>query len=138
MSKAGRVGAGPQEKKLPPVGLVGTLALGLAIAGVIYLTSYLPKEPSFTPAIGFLVAAAAAVMVNAIALARVQGFAWRIFFVVGGWTLLGYGLISGLLMFIFIHNNLPTRQLAFQIATLFVLAVDVPMMLAFSVARYQQ
>jgi len=138
MSEAGRAGAGRQELKLPPVGLVGTLALGLAISGVTYLTSSLPEEPSLAPAIGLLAAAAAAVMANAVALARVRGFAWRIFFIVGGWTLLGYGLVSGLLTFVLIYNHLPARQLAFQIATLSVLAVDIPMMLAFSVARYQR
>ena len=138
MSEHGRAAAGPQERKLPPVSLVGTVALGLAIAGVAYLTSSLPKEPSLTPAIVLLALAAAAVVANAVWLALVPGFAWRIFFVVGGWTLLGYGIISGLLMFVFIHNGLPARQLAFQIATLAVLAIDVPMMLAFSVARYER
>src|SRR3990172_4717213 len=125
-------GAGAPERRLPPVALVGALALGLAIAGVTYLTASLPEEPPLAPAIGLLAAAAAAVMANAVALARVRGFAWRIFFVVGGWTLLGYGLISGLLTFVLIYNHLPARQLAFQIATLSVLAVDIPMMLAFS------
>ncbi len=128
----------PQERRLPPVGLVGTLALGLTIAGVAYLTSSLPQEPPLTPAIILLAAAAVAVIGNVIALARVPGFAWRIFFVVGGWLLLAYGIISGLLMFVFIHNQLPAQMLAFQIATLAVLAVDVPMMLAFSVARYHR
>lgn len=138
MSEAGRTGAAMKERKMPPVNLIGTVALGFAIAGVTYLTSTLPEEPPFTPAIVLLALATAAVIANAITLARIQDFAWRIFFVVGGWTLLGYGLISGLLMFILIYNHLPAQQLAFQIATLCLLAVDVPMMLAFSVARYQR
>lgn len=127
----------PPERKLPPVMWVGVLALGLAISGVAYLSSSIPNEPSLKPAIGLLAAAAASVMVNALTLARVRDFAWRTFFVVGRWTLLGYGLISGLLIFVFVHNALPGRQLAFLIVTLVVLAIDVPMMLAFSVARYQ-
>lgn len=131
---AGDVGP---ERKLPPVALVGALALGLAISGVSYLSASLPNEPPLAPAIGLLTVAAAAVVVNVVALARARDFAWRPFFTVGGWTLVAYGLIAALLMFVFVYNELPARQLAFLIATLAVGAVDIPMILAFSVARYQ-
>lgn len=139
MSEVGRTAGGAEGlgQGLPPVALVGALALGLAISGVSYLSASLPREPSLAPAIALLAAAAAAVLANAVALARVRAFAWRPFLAVGGWTLLAYGLIAGLLMFVFVYNELPARQLAFLIATLAVGAVDVPMMLAFSVARYQ-
>ncbi len=131
----GRVDREP-EAQLPPVGVVGVLALALAISGASYLSSSLPQEPPFAPAIALLVAAAAAVIFNVVSLALVRDFAWRTFFAVGRWTLLGYGLIAALLMFIFIHNNIPDRQLALLIATLAVGAVDIPMVLAFSVARH--
>lgn len=139
MSEVGRAagGAGELGPGLPPVAAVGALALGLAISGVSYLSASLPSEPPLAPAIGLLAAAAAAVVANAVALARVRDFAWRPFFVVGRWTLLAYGVIAGLLMFVFVYNELPARQLAFLIATLAVFAVDIPMILAFSVARYQ-
>ncbi len=130
-------GSALQERKLPPVTWVGVLALALAISGVTYLSSSLPNVPPLAPAIGLLAAAAVSVVANALMLARVRGFAWRPFFVVGGWTLLGYGLIAGLLMFVFVYNELPALQLAFLIATLVVGAVNIPMILAFSVARYQ-
>ncbi|MBI4297549.1 MAG: hypothetical protein HY676_03360 [Chloroflexi bacterium] len=129
--------ASAQEQRLPPVAFVGTLALGLAIAGVTYITASLPKEPPLAPAIGLLAAAAAAVIANAVALARARNFAWRLFFIVFRWTILAYGLIAGLLMFVFIYNDMPARMLAFQIATLAIGAVDIPMILAFSVAKYQ-
>lgn len=139
MSEEGRRAedAGELERRLPPVARDGALALGLAIAGVSYLSASLPSEPPLAPAIGLLAAAAAGVVANTVALARVRAFAWRSFFTVGGWTLLAYGLIAGLLMFVFVYNELPARRLAFLIATLAVGAVDVPMILAFSVARYQ-
>jgi len=139
MSQAGQTagGASDPERRLPPVAAVGVLALGLAISGVSYLSASLPDEPPLAPAIGLLATAAAAVVANAVALARARDFAWRHFFLVGGWTLLAYGLIAGLLMFVFVYNELPTRQLALLIATLAVGAVDIPMILAFSVARYQ-
>ena len=44
-------------------------------------------------------------------------------------------------MFVFLHNDLPTRQLALLAATLAVGAIgaiDIPMILSFSVARFAE
>ena len=124
------------EPRMPPVIEAGALSLALAISGVIYLTSTLPSVPPIAPAIGLLAAAALVVVLNAVLLARTPGFAWRQFFLVFQWALLGYGIVAGLLMFVFIHNDLPTKQLVLLIATLAIGAVDIPMILAFSVARF--
>ena len=45
--------------------------------------------------------------------------------------------VSLMLMFTFIYDQLPTGQLSLLVATLAVFAVDIPIMLAFSVARFQ-
>jgi hypothetical protein len=126
------------EPRMPPVIETGVVALALAISGVIYLTASLPNVPPIAPAIGLLAAAALTVAFNVVVLARTRGFAWRRFFLVFQWTLVGYGLIAGLLMFVFIHNDLPTRQLALLAATLAIGAVDIPMILSFSVARFAE
>jgi hypothetical protein len=125
------------ERRLPPVIEVGVVAMALCIAGTIYLTSYVPRTPALGPAIGLVAAAAAVVLANALALGRIGGFNWRLFWKVGGWTLLGYAIIAGMLMFTFVYDQLPAEQLALLVATLAVFAVDIPMMLAFSVARFQ-
>lgn len=124
------------EPRMPPVIEAGALSLALAISGVIYLNASLPSVPPIAPAIGLLAAAALVVAINAVLLARTPDFARRTFFLVFQWTLLGYGVVAGLLMFVFIFNDLPTRQLALLIATLAIGAIDVPMILAFSVARF--
>ncbi len=129
---------GADEPRLPPVIETGVLSLALAISGVIYLTSSLPNVPPIAPAVGLLAASALTVALNVVVLARARGFAWRRFFLVYQWTLLGYGLVAGLLMFVFIHNDLPTRQLALLVATLAIGAVDIPMILSFSVARFAE
>ena len=122
----------------PPVIEAGVVSLALAVSGVIYLTSSLPSEPPIAPAIGLLAASAFVVVLNAVALVRAEGFDWQKFFLVYRWTLLGYGVIAGLLMFVFIHNNLPTRLLSLLIATLAIGAIDIPMILSFSVARFAE
>jgi hypothetical protein len=131
-------GRGADERRLPPVIEAGVLSLALAVSGVIYLTSSLPSEPPIAPAVGLLAASALTVAVNAVVLARARGFAWRRFFLVYQWTLLGYGLVAGMLMFVFIHNDLPTRLLAMLVTTLAIGAVDIPMILSFSVARFAE
>lgn len=136
MTGAATAEDGAGRQRLPPVLGVGVLSLALAISGVSYLTSSLPGEPELGPAIGLLAGAAVAVLANIASLARARGFAWGVFFAVGRWILLAYAVIAGMLMFIFVYNELPARQLAFLVATLAVGAIDVPMMLAFSVARY--
>ena len=125
------------DRRLPPIIEIGVVALVLCIAGVIYLSSYGPRTPALGPAIGLLIAAAAVVALNAVVLSRIPDFNWRSFWTVGMWTLLAYGVIAGMLMFTFIYDRLPTGQLTLLVATLAVFAVDIPMMLAFSVARYQ-
>jgi len=116
---------------------IGVVAMALCIAGTIYLTSYVPRTPALGPAIGLVVAAAAVVVANAAILSRVGGFNWCLFWKVGRWTLLGYAIIAGMLMFTFIYDRLPTGQLALLVGTLAVFAIDIPMMLAFSVARFE-
>ncbi|HZR91715.1 MAG TPA: hypothetical protein VFA44_04815 [Gaiellaceae bacterium] len=132
---AGR--GGGLDRRLPPVLEVGIVAMVLCIAGVIDLVSHVPRTPDLRPPLGLLAAAAAVVAANVVALARVDDFNWRVFRVVGAWTLLAYGIIAGMLVFTFVYDRLPAGQLSLLAVTLAVFAVDIPMMLAFSVARYQ-
>jgi hypothetical protein len=123
------------DRSMPPIIEVGCVAMVLCIAGVIYLVSY--GDPSLAPAIGLVVAAGVVVLGNVAILARIPDFNWRVFQQVGFWTLVGYAVIAGMLMFTFIYDKLPTGQLALLCGTLAVFAVDIPIMLAFSVARFQ-
>ncbi len=131
-------GRATNDTHLPPIIETGVVALALAISGVIYLTSTLPDVPPIAPAVGLLAAAAVVVALSLVVLARTDGFAWHRFFLVFRWTVLGYGLIAGLLMFVFIHNDLPARQLALLAATLAIGAIDIPMILSFSVAQFAE
>jgi len=125
------------DRSFPPIIEVGCVAMVLCIAGVIYLVSYIPRTPSLGPAIGLVAAAGVVVLANVAILARIPDFNWHVFRQVGFWTLAGYAVIAGMLMFTFIYDKLPTGQLALLVCTLAVFAVDIPIMLAFSVARFQ-
>ena len=125
------------DRKLPPIIEIGSAALVLCIVGVVYLSSYGFGTPDLAPAIGLLVAAALVVLVNVVLLARIGPFNWQVFWTVGLWTFVAYAIIAGMLMYAFIYDALPTGRLMLLVATLAVFAIDIPMMLAFSVARFQ-
>lgn len=127
----------PAERRLPPIVATGCVGLALAIGGVIYLAASIPGRPSLAPAIAFLAASAATVGGNTLVLARVPDFAWWMFWQVWRWTMLAYAIIAGMLMYTFVYDRIPGGQLALLLATLAVFALDIPVMLAFSVARYQ-
>jgi hypothetical protein len=134
---AAAVSDSPAERRLPPIIELGCASLVLAIAGVIYLSSYIPGHPSLAPAIGLLAASAAVMLVNVGVLARIRPFAWWMFWKVWAWTMVAYAVIAGMLMYVFIYDRIPAGQMTLLLLTLAVFAVDVPTMLAFSVARFQ-
>jgi hypothetical protein len=128
---------GGAGRRLPPVTPLALTALMLVVAGGIYLAAHLPRPAPLGPAAAALAAAAAALLAAAAALARVRDFAWRTFFVVGGWALAAYLVIAGMLEFVFVLDHTRGSLLIVLTLMLAVYAVNVPLLLAFSVARYQ-
>jgi hypothetical protein len=126
-----------RQAGLPPVARVATLALALVIAGGIWMAAHYDHHTTLVPAVVLAAAGGALVLVNVALLSRIPTFAWDVFFRVFGWTLLAYLVIAGILEYVFIFDHTPARQLALFSVMLALFAVDVPMLLAFSVARYQ-
>jgi hypothetical protein len=125
------------ERPYPPVSQLCVASMVLVIIGGIYMAAYLPASPSLVvPAV--LAAAALAVMAaNGFALSRVRHFAWPVFFKVGRWALLAYLITSGMIELVFVVDGTPGPVLALLTVMLAIYAVDIPLLLAFSVARYQ-
>ena len=134
---AGGDGAAGAQRRLPPVTALAVAALTLVIAGGVDLAAYLPRPVPLGVPVAALVAAAVALLAAAAVLARVRDFAWRTFFVVGAWTLAAYLVIAGMLEFVFVLDHTPGRLLTVLTLMLAIFAVDIPLLLAFSVARYQ-
>ena len=123
--------------RLPPVTQVAMASLALVIVGGVYLAAHAPQPTSLIPAIVLAVASGALVVANAISLARIRSFAWSTFAMVGGWTLLVYFVIAGMLEYVFVRDHTPGSELALFTVMLVIFALNVPTLLAFSVARYQ-
>jgi hypothetical protein len=124
------------ERRLPPVTEIGMVSLALIVAGGIYLANHIATKVSLGPAIVLLVASATLLLGNMIALSRVRDFAWPRFFSVARWALLAYTITAGLIGYAFIVNDVPTGPLIVLVASLAIYAVHVPMLIAFTVARY--
>lgn len=125
--------AGP---RLPPVTQIGMASLALIVAGAIYLASYLPEQVPLAPAVALLVLSALLLAGNLVALSRVRGFHWRKFFQVGRWALLAYGITAGLIEFAFLRDGVSGGTLVVLTFSIIVYAVHVPVLIAFTVARY--
>lgn len=123
--------------RLPPVAPVAVASMGLAIAGGITVAARLPQHASLTPSTALLAAAGALFVGNVVALTRLRAFAWDAFFLVLRWVLLAYLVIAGTLEFVFVTDGTGGSTLAVLSLILLVFALDVPLLLAFSVARYQ-
>jgi hypothetical protein len=124
------------ERRLPPVTAVGMCSLALIVAGGIYLSAHLPQRVPLAPAVVLLAASAALLAGNLVALSRVDGFAWDTFAQVARWALLAYAITAGLIAYAFVRNHLSGGPLIVLSLSLVVYAVHVPLLIAFTVARY--
>jgi hypothetical protein len=124
--------------RLPPVTQLGMLSLGLVLVAGIYLSAHLPEHVSLGPAVALLAASALVLAGNLLALSRVSGFAWQRFFEVARWALLAYALIAGMIEYVFLRNHTSGGPLVVLTLSLIVFAVNVPVLIGFTVARYQE
>jgi uncharacterized membrane protein YeiB len=125
-----------QERRLPPVTQLGMLSLALVLVAGIYLSAHLPQHVSLGPAVALLGASALVLAVNLIALARAQGFPWRRFAEVARWALAAYALIAAMIEYVFLRNHTSGGALVVLTLSLVVFALNVPLLIGFTVARY--
>lgn len=124
------------ELHFPPVTQVGMASLALIIIGGIYLAAHLPESVPLLPAVVLLVASVVLLVANLVMLTRVPYFAWRRFFQVGKWALLAYAITAGMIEYAFVYDHLRGGPLVVLTLSIIVYAVHVPMLIAFTVARY--
>jgi hypothetical protein len=124
-------------RKMPPVAELIVISVALMLSGGVYLAAHLPSPPPLVPAVGLLAAGAACTLAALGLLARIRPFAWGRFFGIARWALLAYVAIAGLLAFVFIYDHTRGSTLAVLLLTLVVFALDVPTVMAFTVARYE-
>jgi hypothetical protein len=125
------------ERRLPPVTEVAAASMVLVIVAVIYLASYLPRRAPLDVAVGLLVASAVLFAANLLLIARLRDFAWRRFFQVGRWAVVAYLIIAGMIEYAFVYDKTRGTVLVVMTLLLALFAANVPVILAFTVARFQ-
>jgi len=126
-----------QERPLPPIQQIAVAVLALIVTGGIYTAAHLPRHVPQGPTIALLAAAVVLLAVNISLLARIESFAWRAFRLVSGWVFVAYLVVAGMLEYVFLYDHTRGSQLVILTAMLVVFAVDIPILLGFSVARFQ-
>jgi hypothetical protein len=125
------------ERKFPPISEISIVTLVLIVTGGTFIAGHIPNEvPLLLPTI-LAAASALLLLVNVYLTATLKDFAWGVFKLVFAWSLAAYGVIAGLLMFVFLRDDIPGDVMTFLVVMLIIYAINIPLLFAFSVARYQ-
>ena len=123
-------------RRLPPIAQLTVCSLALVVIGGILMASYVPRRPPLGVPGLLTVVSAALLLAGAFLVSRLQQFAWPRFFVVFRWALLAYVISAGMIGFAFVRDHTRGAPLALVAVMLVIFALDVPVIIAFTVARY--
>jgi hypothetical protein len=132
----GAVTAPADRRRLPPVGELAIVSLALVIIGGIVMASYVPRRPPLGVPVTLAVISAVLTLSGALVLSRLQQFARERFFAVFRWALLAYAISAAMIGFAFIRDHTRGAPLALVLVMLVIYALDVSLIIAFTVARY--
>ena len=133
---AAATGAPAGTRRFPPVAELGIGSLALVVIGGILMASYVPRRPPLGVPLALAAVSAALLLAGVFLLSRLDQFAWPRFFVVFRWALLAYVISAGMIGFAFIYDHTRGVPLALVMVMLVIFALDVPLIIAFTAARY--
>jgi hypothetical protein len=122
----------------PPVAETAVLSLVFVIIGGVMMAAYVPRRPPITLPTGLLVLSAAVMLWNIVAMARLRDFAWGTFWLVARYALIAYVIAAGMIEWAFVKDHTRGAPLLVVTLMLVIFATDVPLIIAFTVARYQK
>ena len=111
-------------------------SLALVVIGGILMASYVPRQPPLAAPAALTVVSAILTLTSVFLLSRLEQFAWPRFFLAFRWALLAYVISAGMIGFAFVRDHTRGAPLALVAVMLVIFAVDVPIVIAFTVARY--
>jgi hypothetical protein len=124
-------------RRLPEPNLIALLSIVLVFFAIGTLASYLPRHAPLSATVTLL---ALAIAVGAVAVVRLvagRRFAWATFFNVARPALLAVATASGFIEFAFLYDRTRGSSLAILTGGLLVIVVELPLLLAYSVARHE-
>jgi hypothetical protein len=133
---AAMASAGTAVRRFPPVAELTTVSLALVVVGGILMASYAPRRPPLGGPAALALASAVLLLAGVFLLSRLREFNWGRFFLVFRWALLAYVISAGIIGFAFVRDHIRGAPLALVAVMLAIYALDVPVIIAFTVARY--
>jgi len=124
------------SRRFPPVGELATFALAMVVIGGILMASAVPRRPPLALPIVLLGVAVILMAVAVVLLVRLSDFDWTTFFLVLRWALLAYVIAAGMIEYAFVRDHTRGAPLVVVSLMLVVFATSVPLIIAYTVARF--
>ena len=124
------------EQRFPKAVETVTASLAAVVVGGVWLGSHAPRRPPLALPPVLLIVAVVLLLAGVVMITRVAGFSWDTFVRVGRWALVAYIVAAGMIEFAFVRNHTRGAPLAVVTGMLVVFALDVPFLIATTVARY--
>jgi uncharacterized membrane protein YoaK (UPF0700 family) len=124
------------DQKFPKAVESVVVSLAAVVVGGVWLGSHAPRRPPLALPTILLIVAGLLLLAGVIMITRVAGFSWDTFVRVGRWALLAYVIAAGMIEFAFVRNHTRGAPLLVVTGMLVVFALDVPFIIATTVARY--
>lgn len=115
---------------------IGSIVCAFLAVGIE--ASYLPKSAPLAWPIAFLGVSGVLSLATAGLLMRLRQFAWQLFFAVARWVLVLTSIFAAMAMYVFIADGTGGTQLTILVIVLLLAALNIPMLLGFSVARHER
>lgn len=121
--------------------LIVTASIGAIVFSFLsigFQAAYLPKAAPLTLPVTFLVISCLLSATAVFLLSRRTEFAWTLFLAVSRWVLVLTGIFAVMAIYIFVADGTRGKPLAILVAVLVLAAINIPMLLGFSVARHER
>ncbi len=125
------------DVRRPPIWELGVACLACTVISTIWLASYIPNTPNTIPSYVLLAIGTLCVVGQLVLVGGLGNFSRASFHEVSGWALAAYVVIGGMIEYVFLRNHVRGEELGLLTWGLALFVVDVPLILGFSVARYQ-
>lgn len=125
-----------KTRGLPPIAEISVASMVLVIIGGIYMATYIPRKPPLAVPILLVALSGALVVADLVLLRGLRGFAWSTFVTVAKWALVAYIVSAGLIEFAFVKDHTRGGPLVVVTLMLILFAVDVPLVIGFTAARF--
>jgi len=125
------------EREYPPIAELAVASMVAIVIGGVYLAAHLPRHAPPAVPIAMLLISGGLILANVVLLSRIENFAWKSFLLVAKWSLVAYVVIAGMLEYVFVKDGTSGGTLVLVTSMLIAYAINIPLLFAFSVARYQ-